>query len=224
MSRVLVVFSSLFGANAQLAELAEAALTAAGAETRVRRVEELVMDDIVRPEAKESEVATAEDLAWADGIVLTSPSHTGLPSASIKGFIDEHHDAAVSGDYLNKTFAAMATSGFAHAGQERVVDSLNAVGAAWGCVLVPPSTANSTINKLDGNPFGLSFVLRHGKIPDTEVAAEVLAEFFSRFVAVTDALVPLRSDAAATAGDTAETDSGVRKPAHTPTTFADRLT
>lgn len=197
MANILIVFSSLFGANATLAEMTEKSLAAAGATVRARRVPEVVLPDEVSAEAGADALATADDLAWADGFVFTSQSHTGLLSASIKAFIDRNHDAAVAGDYLNKTFTAMATSAFAHAGQERVVDDLNAVGAAWGCILVPPSTASATMNKLDGNPYGLSFVLAHGKIPDPAVAVEVLDEHLTRFVAVTDAVAPLLGGTAA---------------------------
>ncbi|MFB8387591.1 flavodoxin family protein [Microbacterium sp. NPDC055910] len=199
MARILVVYSSLFGANAELAGLTDSALGALGAEVRVRHVREVALSRDVQPAAAEGDIASADDLAWADGFVVSSQAHTGLLSASIKAFIDENHDAAVAGAFVNKTFTAMATSNFAHAGQERVVDDLNAVGAAWGCILVPPSTANDTINKLDGNPYGLSFVLAHGKIPDVDTAKEVLAEHLGRFVAVTDAVAPLRAGAAAPA-------------------------
>lgn len=198
MARILFVYSSVFGANAELAGLTESALGALGAEVRVRRVREVVLPDAVQPSAEEHPLASADDLAWADGFVFSSPSHTGLLSASLKAFIDQNHDAAVAGAYLDKAFTAMATSAFAHAGQERVVDDLNAIGAAWGCVLVPPSTANPVINKLDGNPYGLSFVLSHGKLADAGVAKEVLETHFARFVAVTDALVPLRAATAPT--------------------------
>lgn len=215
MARILVVYSSLFGANAELAGLTEAALSAAGAQVRLRRVREVALPQDVQPAAESADIASGDDLAWADGIVISSQSHTGLLSASIKAFIDENHDAAVAGDYLNKTFTAMATSNFAHAGQERVVDDLNAVGAAWGCVLVPPSTASAVINKLDGNPYGLSFVLAHGKIADTDVAAEVLAEHLGRFVSVTDALTGLRSP------EQAPTESQIAQPKGTPPTAAD---
>ncbi|MCF8610508.1 NAD(P)H-dependent oxidoreductase [Gordonia sp. HY285] len=193
MTRILHVYSSLFGANAELARLVEAALEPTGCEVRSRRVREVALAEDVQPSATKDDLATADDLAWADGFIISSPSHTGLLSASIKAFIDENHDAAVAGAYLNTTFTAMATSAFAHAGQERVVDDLNAAGAAWGCVLVPPSTADPTMNKLDGNPYGLSFVLEHGKIPDADTAAEVLSAHLTRFVAVTEALAPLRS-------------------------------
>ena len=110
----------------------------------------------------------------------------------MKAFIDANHEAAVNGKYLNKTFTGMATSGFAHAGQERVVDDLNAVAAAWGCLVVTPSTANPDLNRLNGNPFGLSFVLQHGKIADVDVVTQVLKIHFKRFVAVTEALTSLK--------------------------------
>jgi len=200
MASVVVVTSSLFGANAQLAALAQAVLRDLGAEVRLRGVKQLVLEDRMAAEAKSMTEATQEDLAWADGLVFTSPSHTGLLSASIKAFIDENHEVASTGAFLNKTFTAMATSAFAHAGQERVVDDLNAVAAAWGCILVPPSTVDATINKLDGNPYGLSFVLAHGAIPDVDAARDVLRVHLGRFVAVTDALAPLRQERGAADG------------------------
>lgn len=191
MPKILVVFSSLFGANAALADDIQKVLLEEGAEVRVRGVKQIVLAEAQKPAAAEHPDATGEDLAWADGYVFTSPAHTGLLSAAMKAFIDENHDAAVAGDYLNKTFTAMSTTGFKHGGQERVVDELNAAGSAWGCVIVPPSTANPSLNKLDGNPWGLSFVLEDGRLPGQVEMAEVLAPHMRRFVAVTRSLLPL---------------------------------
>lgn len=201
MTRVLVVFSSFFGANAELASLVEPILVSAGAEVCVRRAEQLTPDGHARVYAgidlgdaheQAAPPATGDDLVWADGIILSSPSHTGLLSSAMKDFIDTHHEAAVAAKFLNRTFTAMATSGFAHAGQERVVGDLNAVAAAWGCILVPPSTANADINTLDGNPFGLSFVLEHGKLTSVDNVQIALTAHLTRFVAVTAATEPLR--------------------------------
>lgn len=189
MVRVLVAISSQFGANLVLAQWLEAVLVDLGAQVRLRRVE----TEETRPALAAIECASAEDLEWADGFVFSSPSHTGLLSATMKAFIDRNHDAAVKGRYLNKTFTGMATSGFEHAGQERVVDNLNAVAAAWGCLVVTPSTANAELNELNGNPFGLSFVLHHGKLPDAATTQHVLAIHFARFVAVTQAVAVLRA-------------------------------
>lgn len=190
MVKILIAISSNFGANMKLAQILSPVLEGLGASVRVRRVEPHAPSS----ELSKLEYASADDLEWADGFVFSSPSHTGLMSSAMKAFIDAHHDAAVTGRYLNKAFTGMATSGFAHAGQERVVDDLNAVAAAWGCLVVTPSTANADINRLNGNPFGLSFVLQHGKIPDDEGVTEVLNIHFKRFVSVTAALIPLREN------------------------------
>ncbi|WP_276781916.1 flavodoxin family protein [Actinomyces gerencseriae] len=185
--RILIVFSSLFGANAELARLVEQTVTRAGAQGRTRGVPQLVLADRQVPQAQ-APSATSEDLDWADGLIFSSPSHTGLPSAAIKAFIDEHHEAAVKGKYVNKTFTAMSTSGYAHAGQEGVVNDLNAAAAAWGCIIVPPSTANAQINQLDGNPYGLSFILTNGKLPDTETIRTLLQTHLERFVMITQSV------------------------------------
>lgn len=190
MVNILIAISSNFGANLTLATILENVLHGLGATTRIRRVE----TNPSNPELAAVDHATAEDLEWADGFVFSSPSHTGLLTAAMKTFIDTHHDAAVAGKYLNKTFTAMATSGFAHAGQERVVDNLNAIASAWGCILVTPSTANADLNRLNGNPFGLSFVLQHGKISDIETTEEVMKVHFKRFVRITKAIAPLFED------------------------------
>lgn len=196
MVRILVVYSSLFGANADLAGRIEGTLERHGARVRVRGVRQVVLADHEVTAAADHPEATADDLDWADGFVFTSPAHTGLLSAALKAFVDENHDAAVAGAYLNKTFTGMSTTAFAHAGQERVVDELNAIGSAWGCVVVAPSTANADLNTLDGNPWGLSFVLSHGKLGGASDIERLLDVHLSRFVAVTRCLLPLIGPAA----------------------------
>ena len=192
MARILVVSSSLFGANAELAALIRNVLAERGTEFRLRGVKQLVLGDQAAPAAR-GILARGEDLAWADGFIFTSPSHTGLLSASLKAFIDEHHDAAETGAFIDKTFTAMATGAYQHAGQEHVVDELNTAAAVWGCVLVPPSGADAAVNHLNGNPWGLSFTLRHGRVDGRQAAERVLSSHLTRFVAVTDALAATRN-------------------------------
>lgn len=110
----------------------------------------------------------------------------------MKAFIDEHHDAAETGAFLDKTFTAMATGAYDHAGHEHVVDQLNTAAAVWGCVLVPPSGADAAINHQNGNPWGLSFGLRHGRIADHESASAVLQAHLRRFAAVTEVMAAAR--------------------------------
>lgn len=191
MVKVLVVYSSLFGANVDLAKKSAAKLQRHGAEVRVRGVKQVVLADQQIPAARLYPDAEAADLEWADGFVFTSPAHTGLLSAAMKAFVDNNHEVAVSGQFLNKTFTAMCTAAFAHAGQERVVDELNAIGSTWGCVIVAPSTANAELNSGDGNPWGLSFGLSHGDLEESAAVEHCLDLHLGRFVAVTRCLLPL---------------------------------
>lgn len=193
MARILVVSSSLFGANADLAALIRPVLAGLGAEYRLRGVKQLVLAGQMAPGAR-AIMARGDDLAWADGFIFSSPAHTGLLSAAMKAFIDEHHDAAETGAFIDKTFTAMATGAYLHAGQEHVVAELNAVAAIWGCVLVPPSGADAVINHLNGNPWGLSFTLHHGRVDNRAAAEKAVRSHLTRFVAVTDALAATRRE------------------------------
>lgn len=192
MARILVVFSSLFGANAELAGLIRPVLARLGAEHRLRGVAQHVLPAQMVSQAKSAVAATGSDLEWADGFIFTSQIHTGMISASMKALIDEHHDAAETGAFLDKTFTAMATGAYDHAGHEHVVDQLNTAAAVWGCVLVPPSGADAAINHQNGNPWGLSFGLRHGRIADRESASAVLQAHLRRFAAVTEVMAAAR--------------------------------
>ena len=193
MSRILVVFSSLYGANAELAGMIRPALARSGAEVRLRGVAQHVLPGQMVARAKSAIAVAPADLEWADGFVLTSQVHSGMISASMKAFIDEQHDAAETGAFLDRTFTAMATGAYGHAGHEHVVDELNLAGAVWGCVLVPPSGADAALNHQNGNPWGLSFGLRHGRIADRQSAAAALQAHLRRFAAVTEVMTDGRA-------------------------------
>lgn len=215
--KILVVFSSIFGANAALAEQCQEVLEEAGASVRVRGVPQLVLGSHEVESAKAHPKATTEDLEWADGYILTSPAHTGAMSASIKAFVDSQHDGAIAGKWEDKAFTAMATAELPHSGQEAVVKQLNSLGAAWGCVIVPPSTANPELNSSDGNAFGLSFTLEKGKLPEGIKLA--LSQHLNRFAKVTGVLaagkpeVDESAPSSGPAGIIAETDD-VSAPRH----------
>ncbi len=191
MPKVLVVFSSIFGANAALASQVEEVLRDQGAEVRVRGVPQLVLAKYEVEAAKAYPKATQADLEWADGYVVTSPVHTASLSASLKAFVDGVHEGAVAGKYEDRTFTSMVTADLLHSGQEVVAKQLNNIGEAWGCLIVAPSTASASLNAEDGNAFGLSFTLEKGKLPEN--IGPVLEEHLARFVRLTGALAPGRS-------------------------------
>jgi NAD(P)H dehydrogenase (quinone) len=74
MSKILVLYDSLSGNTAKMAELvAEGAAGIDGTETRVRSVDDAAADDVV----------------WCDGLAVGSPTNMGLLSWKMKRFWDE---------------------------------------------------------------------------------------------------------------------------------------
>lgn len=74
MGKVLVLYDSLSGNTAKMAALvAEGAGALAGIEVRLRAVD----------------AATADDVAWCDGLAVGSPTNMGLLSWRMKRFWDE---------------------------------------------------------------------------------------------------------------------------------------
>lgn len=74
MNKILVLYDSLSGNVAQMAELvSEGARAVANTEVRLRSVDE----------------ATAEDVIWCDGLAVGSPTNMGILSWKMKRFWDE---------------------------------------------------------------------------------------------------------------------------------------
>ena len=61
--------------------MVEPVLNDLGSEARLRGVKQLVLEEHMAASAKSAGEATKDDLAWADGLIFTSPAHTGLLSA-----------------------------------------------------------------------------------------------------------------------------------------------
>ena len=116
MNRVLVLFDSLSGNTAKMAELvAEGARTVPDTEVRVRSIAE----------------ATADDVLWCDGLALGSPTNMGILSWRMKRFWDEvmgPHWMKVDG----KIGCAFSTAGGWGGGMELACQSLLTVLMNFG--------------------------------------------------------------------------------------------
>jgi multimeric flavodoxin WrbA len=116
MSRIAVIYYSATGHVHKLAEAVAKGATDAGAEVRLRRVAELAPEAVIRRqdawhEHYEATVAVVEearleDLEWADGFALGTPTRYGLPAAQLKEFIDQTGPLWVEGHLSNKALTA----------------------------------------------------------------------------------------------------------------------
>lgn len=167
MSRIAVIYYSATGHVHKLAEALAKGAADAGAEVRLRRVAELAPEEVIRRqdawhEHYEAtigvvEEAKLEDLAWADGFALGTPTRYGLPAAQLKEFIDQTGPLWVEGHLANKVATSFTSSANRHGGQESTLLALNNAFYHWGSLIVPPGYTHQVLYAAGGNPYGTSY-------------------------------------------------------------------
>ncbi|GAB2958323.1 NAD(P)H:quinone oxidoreductase [Amycolatopsis acidiphila] len=175
-TRILVVFYSATGNTAALAaSLAEGAREA-GAEVRLRTVAETAPPQAIATNPRwqayvdsgpHAEPATLEDLTWADGLAVGSPTRFGGPAAQLKSYLDTTGGLWAQGKLANKVATSFTTASTAHGGLESTVLAINNVFYHWGAIVVPLGYAHPHLMG-SGNPYGGSFVSRRSAAPDDE--------------------------------------------------------
>ena len=97
-ARVAVIYYSATGNVHALAQAVAEGAELAGAEVRLRHVEELASELLIsqsqywgrhRSQVAEAPVATLDDLEWADGFAFGTPTRFGNVAAQLKQFIDQ---------------------------------------------------------------------------------------------------------------------------------------
>jgi NAD(P)H dehydrogenase (quinone) len=180
-TNVAVIYYSSTGTVFELAKRAATAAEKAGADVRLRKVRELAPAEAIASNTGWAEHAQAtqhvveaslDDLAWADVILLGSPTRFGLPAAQLKQFIDTTAPLWGQGRLVNKIASSFTASATRHGGQESTILALNNVFYHWGCIIVPPGYADP-IQFQSGNPYGTSHISNNGEdMPgDIELAA-----------------------------------------------------
>ncbi|CAK7028037.1 NAD(P)H-dependent oxidoreductase [Tissierella sp.] len=95
--KLAVIYYSSTGTNYKLAKMVEEGALEAGAEVRVRKVQELAPDAAIDSNpawranieaTKDIPVATSEDLDWADAIIFSMPTRFGNLPSQMKQFLD----------------------------------------------------------------------------------------------------------------------------------------
>ncbi len=165
--RVLVVYYSSTGSVHRLAEAVAEGAGSAGAEVRLRRVAELAPAEAIalnpaweqhhRDTASGVEVASLDDLEWADGYAFGTPTRYGAPAAQLKQFIDSAGGLWQEGKLSDKPVTAFVSSAEQHGGQEATILSLNNVFYHWGAVIIPLGYTDDSVYAAGGNPYGTSW-------------------------------------------------------------------
>jgi len=195
-ARVAVIYYSATGNVHGLAHAIAEGAEAAGAEVRLRHVEELASELMIsqnqywgrhRSLVEDEPVATVADLEWADGIAFGTPTRFGNVAAQLKQLIDQAGRLWQEGKLADKVATSFTSSQTAHGGQESTILALNNTFYHWGMLVLPLGYTVQEVFAAGGNPYGSSFVSGHRVTgPDDEALslAHYQGQRLVRFAAV----------------------------------------
>jgi NAD(P)H dehydrogenase (quinone) len=122
MAKVLVLYYSSYGHMEQMAYAAAEGVRQAGGEAVVKRVPELVSEEIARSAYfkldQPAPVATVDELADYDAIILGVPTRYGRMASQMTSFWDQAGGVWVQGQLTGKVGSVMVSTATQHGGQE----------------------------------------------------------------------------------------------------------
>lgn len=180
MANIAIIYYSSTGSVHKLAESFTLGATEAGADVRLRRVAELVPDDIIArnpawashlAETQHIETARVDDLVWADGYAFGAPTRFGLPASQLKQFIDSTSKQWNEGLFANKPATGFTSTYERHGGQESTLLAMYNTFYHWGCIVMPAGYVDYDLSHAaGGNPYGVSSIGGDGE-PDEHALA-----------------------------------------------------
>jgi len=169
--KVLVVYYSMYGHVHRMAQaVAEGAREVPGAQVTVRRVPETLPQDALeamgasgpQKAMAEVQVATVEELAEADAIVLGTPTRFGNMCGQVRQFLDATGKLWAGGALVGKVGSVFTSSATQHGGQESTILSTHITLLHHGMVIVglPYAFAGQMrIDEITGcSPYGASTI------------------------------------------------------------------
>ncbi|MGU3536972.1 NAD(P)H:quinone oxidoreductase [Methylobacterium sp. A54F] len=191
MAKVLVLYYSSWGHVEQLAQAAAEGARAAGAEVSVKRVPELVPEEVARQFHykldQAAPIAQPDELADYDAIIFGTPTRYGNMAAQMKQFIDQTGGLWMKGALVGKVGSVFTSTASQHGGQETTLTSFHTVLLHHGMVIVglpysfPGQSGVEAVK--GGSPYGATTIAGgDGSRQPTEVELDG-ARFQGRHVA-----------------------------------------
>lgn len=166
MAKVLVLYYSSYGHIETMAEAVADGARSAGAAVDIKRVPELVPEEVARAAHfkldQAAPVARIDDLANYDAVVFGVPTRFGNMAAQMKNFLDQAGPLWAKNALVGKVGAVFSSSGTQHGGQESTILSFHNTLLHHGMILVglPYSCALQmrTDEITGGSPYGASTI------------------------------------------------------------------
>jgi NAD(P)H dehydrogenase (quinone) len=166
MSKVLVLYYSSYGHVEQMATAIAEGARAGGATVDIKRVPELVPEEIARKSGlkldQAAPIAKVEELTQYDAIIVGTPTRFGNMAAQMKNFLDQTGGLWAKNALVGKVGSVFVSTATQHGGQETTITSVHTVLLHLGLVIVglPYSeTRQMTLGEITGgSPYGASTI------------------------------------------------------------------
>jgi NAD(P)H dehydrogenase (quinone) len=199
MTKVLVLYYSSYGHIEALADaVAEGARSVAGTDVAVKRVPELVPEEVAKGAYfklnQEAPVATVAELADYDAIIIGTPTRYGRMASQMANFLDQTGGLWFGDKLVGKVGAVFTSTASQHGGQETTLMSTIVNLMHYGMVVVGlPYTEKRQMDNSQitgGSPYGATTIASgDGSRKPTEAELAMAASQGRHVAEVTAALV-----------------------------------
>jgi len=163
MTRVLVLYYSSYGHVERMAEaVADGVRSVGGAEATIKRVPELVPEDVAKNAGMKLEqaapIASVDELPEYDAIIFGTPTRFGNMASQMRNFLDRTGKHWMSGALIGRVGSVFASTATQHGGQETTLTSFHTTLFHLGFVVVGVPYSCQNLNNMDeitgGTPYG----------------------------------------------------------------------
>jgi NAD(P)H dehydrogenase (quinone) len=167
MTKVLVLYYSSYGHIETMANaVAEGAKSVPGTQVDLKRVSELVPEDVAKKSGlkldQAAPIAKPEELANYDAVIFGAPTRFGMMAAQMRNFLDQTGGLWVKGALIGKIGSVFTSSATQHGGQESTILSFHTTLLHQGMVIVGLPYSAKTQMRMDeitgGSPYGASTI------------------------------------------------------------------
>jgi NAD(P)H dehydrogenase (quinone) len=164
MTKILVLYYSSWGHMEAMAKAAAEGARDAGVDVTVKRVPELVPEDVAKAAHykldQDAPIAEPSELADYDGIIFGISTRYGAMAAQMKNFLDQTGSLWAKGALIDKVASVMSSTATQHGGAEFALISAQVSLQHHGMIIVPLSYAYEGQSGNDvvrgGAPYGMT--------------------------------------------------------------------
>ena len=165
MTKILVLYYSMYGHIETMAKaVAEGARSVEGTEVTIKRVPDLVPEDVARKAGAKLDqaapIATVDELPSYDAIIFGTPTRFGNMCAQMRNFLDQTGRLWLNGNLIGKVGSVFTSTATQHGGQETTITSFHTTLLHHGMIIVGvPYSCQEIMNMSEitgGSPYGAS--------------------------------------------------------------------